>query len=58
MGNVNSDVTAGVKKQAISKQKIYSLLDVKKGGILVEIMRNAIRKRDFTGVRMTYNRNF
>jgi len=50
MGNVHSDVTAGVKKQAVSKQKIYSLVDVKKGGLLVEIMRNAIRKRDFTGV--------
>ncbi len=54
MGNIHSDVTAGVKKQAdvdVSKQKIYSLVDVKKRGILVEIMRNAIRKRDFTGVR-------
>lgn len=50
MGNVHSDVTAGVKKQAVSKQKIYSLVDVKKGGILVDIMRKAIRKRDFTGV--------
>jgi hypothetical protein len=50
MGNYHSDVTAGVKKQAVSKQKIYSLVDVKKRGILVEVMRKAIRKRDFTGV--------
>lgn len=53
MGNVHSDITSGVKKQAdadVSKQKIYSLVNVKKGGILIEIMKNAMRKRDFTGV--------
>lgn len=50
MGNIHSDVTAGVKKQAVSKQKIYSLIDVKKGGILVDIIRNAIITRDFNGV--------
>ena len=48
--NINSDVTAGVKKQAVSKQKVYSLVDVKKGGILINIMRNAIIKKDFRGV--------
>ncbi|CAG2176264.1 unnamed protein product [Oppiella nova] len=50
MGNIHSDVTAGVKKQAVSNKKIYSLVDVKKGGILVDIMRNAIRTGDFTRV--------
>jgi hypothetical protein len=28
---------------------------VKKGGILVDIMRKAIRKRDFTGVWISFN---
>ncbi|XP_054168639.1 transient receptor potential cation channel subfamily V member 5-like, partial [Oppia nitens] len=50
MGNINSDVTAGVKKQAVSKQKIYSLVNVKKKGILVDIMRKAIKNQDFTEV--------
>lgn len=46
-------MTAGAKKQADfdpTQTKIYSLLDVKKGGLLVQLMREAFRKRDFTGV--------
>jgi ankyrin repeat protein len=53
MGNTQSEVTAGAKKQADfdpNVNKIYSLLDLKKGGILVAIMREAFRTRDFSKV--------
>src|SRR5438105_4839982 len=53
MGNTQSEVTAGAKKQADfdpTTTKIYSLLDVKKGGVLVELMRDAFRRRDFSDV--------
>ena len=53
MGNTQSEVTAGAKKQADfdpTTTKIYSLLDVKKGGLLVALMRDAFRRRDFRGV--------
>lgn len=53
MGNTQSEVTSGAKKQADSDNtttKIYSLLDLKKGGKLIELMRQAYRERDFTGV--------
>ena len=53
MGNTASEVTAGAKKQADfdpTTTKIYSLVDLKKGGLLVEIMREAFRSRDFSKV--------
>ena len=53
MGNTQSEVTAGAKKQADfdpTTTKIYSLVDLKKGGILVDIMREAFRSRDFSRV--------
>lgn len=54
MGNTQSEVTAGAKKQADfdpTTTKIYSLVDLKKGGLLIELMRDAFRKRNFDGVR-------
>ena len=53
MGNTQSEVTAGAKKQADfdpNTTKIYSLVDLKKGGLLVQLMREAIRNRNFDGV--------
>ena len=53
MGNVQSEVTAGVKKQAdadASTTKIYLLCDLAKRGALVTLMTNAMRTQNFDGV--------
>lgn len=53
MGNTESEVTAGAKKQADfdpNVTKIYSLVDLKKGGLMVQLMREAFRNRNFDGV--------
>ncbi|UYV79571.1 Nan [Cordylochernes scorpioides] len=57
MGNTNSNVTSGVKKQAAdtSSMKIYSLLDVKGGGLLVTYMKEALKTRNFSEVRSLYD---
>ncbi|XP_076364510.1 LOW QUALITY PROTEIN: transient receptor potential cation channel subfamily V member 5-like [Tachypleus tridentatus] len=48
MGNTNSNVTSGVKKQAdTSSQKIYSLVAVSGGGELVTLMKEASRTRNY-----------
>lgn len=39
MGNTESNVTSGVKKQAgVSTQKLYKLVNLKGGGLLVDMM--------------------
>lgn len=41
MGNTESNVTSGVKKQAgVSTQKLYKLVNLKGGGLLVDMMSN------------------
>lgn len=53
MGNVQSEVSDAVKKQAdvdISKTKIYGLIGLSKGGDLIDLLRNAMRTKDYEGV--------
>lgn len=39
MGNTESNVTSGVKKQAgVSTQKLYKFVNLKGGGLLVDMM--------------------
>lgn len=56
MGNTASEVTSGAKKQAASDDsafKMYSLMHINKSGKLVDLMREAYRKKDFTGIDET-----
>ncbi|KAL1459098.1 hypothetical protein WDU94_011106 [Cyamophila willieti] len=49
MGNTESNVTSGVKKQAdTSSIQMYNLVDLKGGGELVEIMKKAAQMKDYT----------
>ncbi|CAG9853902.1 unnamed protein product [Phyllotreta striolata] len=51
MGNTESNVTSGVKKQAgASLQPIYKLCDLKGGGLLVELMKRAIQNKQFAEI--------
>ena len=53
MGNVQSEVTDGVKKQAdadSSNIKIYELCNLGKRGTLVTLMTKAMRSNNFDGV--------
>ncbi|KAK7863240.1 hypothetical protein R5R35_001452 [Gryllus longicercus] len=48
MGNTESNVTSGVKKQAgTSTQKLYKLVDLKGGGLLVDMMKRAIQTKQY-----------
>lgn len=45
MGNTESNVTSGVKKQAgVSTQKLYKLVNLKGGGLLVDMMSKKRKK--------------
>ncbi|GBP18545.1 Transient receptor potential cation channel subfamily V member 6 [Eumeta japonica] len=51
MGNTESNVTSGVKKQAgTSSQKLYKLIDVKGGGLLVDMMKRAIQNKQYAEI--------
>ncbi|XP_023309951.1 transient receptor potential cation channel subfamily V member 5 [Anoplophora glabripennis] len=51
MGNTESNVTSGVKKQAgASMQPIYKLCDLKGGGLLVELMKRATQNKQFAEI--------
>ncbi|KAK4879350.1 hypothetical protein RN001_007496 [Aquatica leii] len=51
MGNTESNVTSGVKKQAgPSLQAIYKLCDLKGGGLLVELMKRAVQNKQYAEV--------
>ncbi|XP_025837236.1 transient receptor potential cation channel subfamily V member 5 [Agrilus planipennis] len=51
MGNTESNVTSGVKKQAgASMQAIYKLCDLKGGGLLVELMKRATQNKQFAEI--------
>ncbi|KAK5646070.1 hypothetical protein RI129_004534 [Pyrocoelia pectoralis] len=51
MGNTESNVTSGVKKQAgASMQAIYKLCDMKGGGLLVELMKRAVQNKQYAEI--------
>ncbi|KAG5682668.1 hypothetical protein PVAND_012006 [Polypedilum vanderplanki] len=51
MGNTESNVTSGVKKQAgVSTQKLYKLVNLKGGGLLVDMMKRAINNKQFAEI--------
>ncbi|XP_030754916.1 transient receptor potential cation channel subfamily V member 3 isoform X2 [Sitophilus oryzae] len=51
MGNTESNVTSGVKKQAgASVQPIYKLCDLKGGGLLVELMKRATQNKQYAEI--------
>lgn len=48
MGNTESNVASGVKKQAgVSTQAIYKLINLKGGGMLVDMMKRACQNKQF-----------
>lgn len=48
MGNTESNVTSGVKKQAdTSSIQMYNLVDLKGGGLLVELMKKAAQMKNY-----------
>ncbi|KAK6631831.1 hypothetical protein RUM43_013897 [Polyplax serrata] len=48
MGNTESNVTSGVKKQAgTSEQPVYKLVDLKGGGLLVDMMKRATQTKQY-----------
>ncbi|XP_065339476.1 transient receptor potential cation channel subfamily V member 5 [Cloeon dipterum] len=48
MGNTESNVTSGVKKQAGGAlQEVYKLVDLKGGGLLVELMKRATQTKQY-----------
>lgn len=52
MGNAESNVTSGIKKQTdAGSLKIYSLMDLKGGGELVVMMKEAAKTRDYSDVK-------
>lgn len=52
MGNAESNVTSGIKKQTdAGSVAMYSLMDLKGGGELVVMMKEAQKTKDFTHVR-------
>lgn len=52
MGNAESNVTSGIKKQTdAGSVAMYSLMDLKGGGDLVVMMKEAQKTRDFSHVR-------
>ncbi|XP_062528665.1 transient receptor potential cation channel subfamily V member 5 isoform X1 [Bombyx mori] len=51
MGNTESNVTSGVKKQAgTSEQKLYKLVDIKGGGLLVDMMKRALQNKQYAEI--------
>lgn len=51
MGNTESNVTSGVKKQAgVSTQQLYKLVNLKGGGLLVDMMKRAIANKQFAEI--------
>ncbi|KAL0849939.1 hypothetical protein ABMA28_011863 [Loxostege sticticalis] len=51
MGNTESNVTSGVKKQAgTSTQKLYKLIDLKGGGLLVDMMKRAVQNKQYAEI--------
>lgn len=51
MGNTESNVTSGVKKQAgVSTQRLYKLVDLKGGGLLVDMMKRAAQNKQFAEI--------
>lgn len=51
MGQAESNVTSGVKKQAgVSTQKLYKLVNLKGGGLLVDMMKRAINNKQFAEI--------
>lgn len=51
MGNTESNVTSGVKKQAgTSTQSLYKLVNLKGGGLLVDMMKRACQNKQFAEI--------
>ncbi|XP_023947943.1 transient receptor potential cation channel subfamily V member 6 [Bicyclus anynana] len=51
MGNTESNVTSGVKKQAgTSEQKLYRFIDLKGGGLLVDMMKRAVQNKQYAEI--------
>lgn len=51
MGNTESNVTSGVKKQAgVSTQSLYKLVNLKGGGLLVDMMKRAAQSKQFAEI--------
>lgn len=51
MGNTESNVASAVKKQAgVSTQSLYKLVDMKGGGLLVDIMKRACQNKQFAEI--------
>lgn len=51
MGQAESNVTSGVKKQAgVSTQKLYKLINLKGSGLLVDMMKRAINNKQFAEI--------
>ncbi|CAK1600101.1 unnamed protein product [Parnassius mnemosyne] len=51
MGNTESNVTSGVKKQAgTSDQKLYKLINLKGGGLLVDMMKRAVQNKQYAEI--------
>ncbi|XP_055856516.1 transient receptor potential cation channel subfamily V member 5 [Episyrphus balteatus] len=51
MGNTESNVTSGVKKQAgVSTQALYKFVNLKGGGLLVDMMKRACQSKQFAEI--------
>jgi transient receptor potential cation channel subfamily V member 5 len=51
MGNTESNVTSGVKKQAgTSTQALYNMVNLKGGGLLVDMMKRAVQSKQFAEI--------
>lgn len=51
MGQAESNVTSGVKKQAgVSTQQLYKFVNLKGGGLLVDMMKRAIANKQFAEI--------
>ena len=51
MGNTESNVTSGVKKQAgVSTQALYKFVNLKGGGLLVDMMKRATANKQFAEI--------
>ncbi|XP_059608807.1 transient receptor potential cation channel subfamily V member 5 [Phlebotomus argentipes] len=51
MGNTESNVTSGVKKQAgTSTQELYKFVNLKGGGLLVDMMKRAAQSKQFAEI--------
>lgn len=51
MGNTESNVTSGVKKQAgVSTQPLYKLVNLNGGGLLVDMMKRACQNKQYAEI--------